>query len=275
VKRILVTAALAVAAAFALPPQERFTFAILGDRTGEAQDGVYEQLWNEAAAERPAFVVTTGDSIQGLHDEKAEAEWRAVQSIWRAHRRIPLYVAPGNHDIWSDVSERLFTKYAGHPPRYSFDYRQAHFTILDNSRADALSDADLAFLEKDLNAHAGAAVKFVVMHRPSWFLHVALGNSDFPLHRLAKQHRVQYVVAGHVHDLLRFELDGITYLSMPSSGGHLRLSKAYEAGWFFGRARVAVNGGAIDFAIVEAQAPHGEGRITKPADWGAAGLRRR
>ena len=274
-RRILLAAALALTATLALPQQERFAFAILGDRTGEAKDGVYEQLWNEAVAERPAFVVTTGDSIEGLKDDAAEAQWRAVQAIWNAHRGVPLYVAPGNHDIWSEVSERLFTKYAGHPVRHSFDYRQAHFTILDNSRSDALSDDDLAYLEKDLKAHAAAAVKFVVMHRPSWILHVALGNSDFALHQLAKQYGVQYVVAGHIHQLLRFDLDGITYLSMPSSGGHLRLSKAYDDGWFFGRAGVAVNGRAIDFAIDEAKAPHGQGRVTKPEDWGAAGLRRR
>ena len=34
--------------------QKSFRFAILGDRTGEAVSGVYEEAWREAAAERPA-----------------------------------------------------------------------------------------------------------------------------------------------------------------------------------------------------------------------------
>lgn len=271
----LAAAALAAAVALAWPADETFTFAILGDRAGDIQDGVYEQALREAAAEHPAFILTTGDSIEGADDAKADAEWRQVQSIWNARRAVPLYVAPGNHDIWSAASERLYQKYTGHPPHYSFDHAQAHFTILDNSRSDELSADQLAFAESDLKAHSAAAVKFLLMHRPSWIISVALANHDFPLHRLARQYGVQYVVAGHIHQMLRFELDGINYISMPSSGGHLRLSKAYEDGWFFGHAKVGITGSAIDFAVEETKAPHGQGRVSKPSDWGATGLRKR
>jgi 3',5'-cyclic-AMP phosphodiesterase len=274
-RRVILAAAVAIAAAVSWPAQERLTFAVLGDRTGDAQDAVYEQVLKEAVAERPAFILTTGDSIEGGHDQTAEAQWRAVQATWKGRREIPLYVAAGNHDIWSDASEKLFRQYTGRAPRYSFDSGGAHVTVLDNSRADELSADDLAFLESDLKAHAAAQVKFIAMHRPSWILSVALGNSDFPLHRIAKEHGVRWVIAGHVHQILRFDLDGITYLSMPSAGGHLRLSKQYEDGWFFGHARVTVTGREVELAMQEAKTPHGQGRVTHPADWGAAGLRTR
>jgi hypothetical protein len=42
---------------------DSFRFVILGDRTGETQPSVYERVWQEAAAEDPAFVVSVGDSI--------------------------------------------------------------------------------------------------------------------------------------------------------------------------------------------------------------------
>src|ERR1700693_5335380 len=58
-----------------------FQFVILGDRTGEARPGVYEQAWRELAVQTPAFVVSTGDSIQGGSDPDAEAEWRQWQKI--------------------------------------------------------------------------------------------------------------------------------------------------------------------------------------------------
>ncbi|MGA3018117.1 MAG: metallophosphoesterase [Bryobacteraceae bacterium] len=254
------------------PAPDSFCFAILGDRTGEAQPGVYEQVWKEVAAESPAFVVSVGDTIEGMNDETAETEWRQVGRILELYRRLPLYLAPGNHDIWSTASERLFRQYSAHALHYSFDYGQAHFTILDNSRSEELPAEELAFLEADLKAHAGQPLKIIVSHRPSWLLNVALQNPNFALHQLARRYGVQYVVAGHVHQMLRLELEGVTYVSMPSSGGHLRLSGVYQDGWFFGHALVQVHAGSIDFQIGEVGRPRGEGRITKLTDWGMAGL---
>src|ERR1019366_10515285 len=74
------------------PPPDSFRFAILGDRTGEAQPGVYEQVWKEVAAENPAFVASVGDTIQGMNDASAEVEWREIGHMLRPFRRYPLYL---------------------------------------------------------------------------------------------------------------------------------------------------------------------------------------
>jgi hypothetical protein len=65
------------------------------------------------------------------------------------------------------------------------------------------------------------------------------------------------------------------YLSMASSGGHLREDKSYERGWFFQHTLVQVRGTKVNFEIKELQQPFGKGRVTVPGDWGAAGLIRR
>jgi hypothetical protein len=52
----------------------------------------------------------------------------------------------------------------------------------------------------------------------------------------------------------------------------LRLSQAYDQGWFFGHGLVEVHGKTADFQIEELPAPHGQGRVTKLSDWGMAGL---
>jgi Icc protein len=268
-RRISCLICLLAACAAAADP---FRFVILGDRTGEAQPGVYERVWKLAATERPAFAIATGDSIEGGKDATAEAEWRGVRSVWEQYAKIPLYLTAGNHDIWpgSVLSEQLYRKYSGRAVHYSFDYGDVHITVLDNSRTEEISAEELRYLESDLKAHAGAAVKMVFSHRPSWIVKVALMNTDFPLHALAKRYGVRYVVAGHLHQLVRVELDGVTYLSMPSSGGHLRLSKAYEDGWFFGYARVGVDGAAVALEFKEIS-----GRTTSERDWGPAGLIKR
>jgi len=268
--RILRTlSALSAAALLALwaAPGDSFRFVLLGDRTGEAQPGVYERVWQQAAAENPAFVVSVGDTIQGLDDATADGEWQQVLASIRPYARIPLYLAPGNHDIWSPLSEKLFRQHAGHPPHYSFDYAQAHFTVLDNSRSDELPSAELQFLESDLEAHRGQPLKFIVSHRPFWLLNAMLANPDFALHQLAKKYGARFVIAGHIHQMLHAELEGISYVSMPSAGGHLRLSGRYEDGWFFGYTLVEVRGNDVRFAIKET-----EGRITSLKDWGPVGL---
>ena len=98
----------------ATPQLESFRFVILGDRTGEARPGVYEQVWQEAAAEDPAFVVTVGDTIEGMNDATAQTEWQDLERILEPYGSYPLYFTPGNHDIWSAASEQEFRQYAGH-----------------------------------------------------------------------------------------------------------------------------------------------------------------
>jgi len=251
---------------------ESFRFEILGDRTGEVQPGVYEEAWREAAADHPAFVLTVGDSIQGGNDSTARAEWTALQQILKPWRLFPLYLTPGNHDIWSEQSEALFREFAHHAPHYSFDYKQAHFTILDNSRSDQLSAGELTFLEQDLQAHASQPVKFIVSHRPFWLFDAMMQNPDSAIQRLAKKYGVGFVVAGHLHEMFRSEVEGVTYVCLASSGGHLRASKKYEDGWLFEHTRVEVSGTNVHFEIHELQAPYGQRRVSGLSDWGVAGL---
>lgn len=256
---------------------DSFRLVILGDRTGEAQPGVYERVWQAAAAEDPAFVVSVGDSIQGLNDSTAENEWRQFERILTPYRRFPLFLAPGNHDIWSAPSEASVSKVRGAsaaPSRlahYSFDYSQAHFTILDNSRSDSLTREEVQFLQQDLEAHKDQPVKFIVSHRPSWLVDAMFQNPRSRLHRLAKQYGVQYAIAGHLHQMLDIDLEGVKYLSMASAGGHLRGTQQYRDGWFFGYALVGVRGKAVDFHIKELMPPQGQGRVTEPKDWLKAG----
>jgi Icc protein len=261
----------------AAPQNVSFQFVIVGDRTGETEPGVYERVWQEAAAEDPAFVLSVGDSIQGLNDATAETEWRQFEQILAPYRGFPLFLTAGNHDIWSARSETLFLKHAAHLPQphhlahYSFDYAQAHFTILDNSRSDSLSPEELQFLQRDLEAHKDKPAKFIVSHRPSWLVDAMFQNPRFGLHELAKQYGIHYVIAGHLHQMLDVDLEGVNYLSMASAGGHLRGTEQYRDGWFFGYALVDVRGQTVDLHIKELKPPFGQGRVTELRDWRKAG----
>jgi hypothetical protein len=119
-------------------PANDFHFSILGDRTGSAAPEIYGRIWREIDMLGPAFVINVGDTIQGGRDERAESDWQQVLPALERYRRYPLFLVPGNHDIWSEHSRRLFEKYAGRKVPYSFDYQNAHFVVLDNSQTTTL-----------------------------------------------------------------------------------------------------------------------------------------
>ena len=247
----------------------RFRFAIFGDRTGGAIVGVFPQIVKEVRAANPDFAINVGDLIEGNHDDRAAAEWAALRPEFAPLTGIPFYHVAGNHDIWSDASRALFERHTGRPATYSFDHGQAHFTVLDNSGSFQLPGDQLAFLERDLQAHAAAKLKFVLFHQPSWLVPVALGNSEYALHKLALRYKVSAVISGHVHQYKRMELDGIVYVMAPSSGGHMHGSGNsqeghWSDGWFLGWMEIVVDGLGWRLRVHEAGPPHGRSRLLEP-----------
>src|SRR5258707_4954731 len=101
-----------------------FRFAILGDRTGRAAPGVYESVWREVDALHPALVINVGDTIEGGDDARAEQQWLALRPLW--DRAYSVYFTPGNHDVFSEASRRIYEQQTKRPVHYSFDYQQAH-----------------------------------------------------------------------------------------------------------------------------------------------------
>jgi 3',5'-cyclic AMP phosphodiesterase CpdA len=224
-----------------------FHFCILGDRTGDAQAGVYERVWRDIDSLHPDFVINVGDTIQGGNDATADAEWAALRPWWERYK-YPQYFTPGNHDIWSAESRKIYEKETGRPAHYGFDFGNAHFTVLDNSQTEDLSSEEMEFLARDLAAHKDRDPKFVLFHKPFWLIPVKFQSSQFPFHQLAKKYGVRFVISGHGHQYLRLFEDGIVYLEAGSSGGKLK-GAGFEQGWFFGEIYVGVMGGKVDMSV--------------------------
>jgi len=251
-RRSLLTAAIAIFALTAAdPPPNDFRFSILGDRTGDAQPGIYERVWSELDALHPDFVINVGDTIQGGDDATAASEWNALRPLWDRYR-YPIYFTPGNHDIWSPASRKIYEQKTGHPAFYSFNYQNAHVTVLDNSEASDLSlildDPQMQFLARDLAQNQARDPKFVFFHKPFWLIPVKFQSSQFPFHQLISKYGVRFVVSGHGHQYVRAEQDGIVYLEAPSSGGKLK-GKGAAQGWFFGQVLVTVKGTKVDMTV--------------------------
>jgi 3',5'-cyclic AMP phosphodiesterase CpdA len=234
-------------------------FAVLGDRTGNAVPGVYEQVCKEIAVHHPDFVINVGDTIEGMSDASAAAQWKEIRQVWKDFGDIPFYLVPGNHDIWSAASERIWKEQTGRSPQYSFDFRGIHVTVLDNSRTEDLGAEQMRFLESDLAAHAPQQPKLVFFHKPFWLLPIKFQNGNFALHQMARKYGVGFVISGHAHEFDRSEFQGVEYVMVGSSGGslsHGRGSTPSEKGLdgsYFGYAWVHVEGSSaqLEFRRVD------------------------
>jgi predicted phosphodiesterase len=270
--RPLVLLILAVCARAQAPgPANDFRFSIVGDRTGSAVPGVYEQVWSEIDRLHPAFVINVGDTIQGVDDETAENQWRTIRAFLARYRQYPFYYVAGNHDIWSAFSRKVFERETGRPASYSFNYRDAHFVVLDNSGSLDLGLDQLQFLEEDLKANRQRHPKFVFFHQSFWLLFLKFQSGEFPLHRLALEYGVDYVITGHGHFFARIVRDGVAYMQMGSSGA--KITPEFAQGVFYQHASVQVRGAGARIRIKELDAPFGKGRSFAAEDWDGNGPR--
>ena len=238
-----------------------FRMVILSDRTGGHTEGVYPAIIDEINLLRPDIVVTVGDQIEGYTDdmEAVSAEWDTVLAFL-GELEAPWFLLAGNHDIWSDESDSLYTLKTGFATYYSFDHESTHFVILDNSRLESWSDISaeqLTWLTEDLETHRASARIFVFYHKPFWAASTANGNPD-AVHDLFVEYGVDAVFTGHYHHYFAGEYDGIPYSSIGSSGGHMYRadSEPVARGEFFQFAWATVGDGGHDLAIIHAGSVH-------------------
>jgi Icc protein len=252
-------------------PRNDFRFSIMGDRTGGATPEIYGRVWREIDLLHPDFVINVGDTIEGHDEARAEAQWQELRPLWERYKHYPLYFTPGNHDIWSDESRALYQQQTGRLTCYSFNYQDAHFTVLDNSRTQDLSEDQIRFLREDLKANKDRQPKFIFFHKPYWLLFLKLGSGEFPLHQLAKQYGIGYVISGHGHQFVRMARDGVVYMEVGSSGGSiqrgLRRGEGFSQGWFYHHVWGRVTGSKVEFTVKEIDGPSGKGRMFRAEEW--------
>jgi hypothetical protein len=102
------------------------------------KDGV---LLQEIAAlsPRPAFVINTGDVVE----EGTPAEFAVYCKTLAANLSgstpvLPVYAAPGNHDVrWNPQGKEGYVKGTGQPRYQSWTHENVHFILLDSNRGFA------------------------------------------------------------------------------------------------------------------------------------------
>lgn len=227
--------------------QDALTFAVFGDcRPGsDHYSTVLRKLAADMATQHPAFLLGTGDYIQGASDEaRLRWQWQGFFigiAPLQALGQIPVALAPGNHDIGgSKTHQRIFEEYFD-GRYYSFNRGSYHIVLLDTEEPGLegrIAGKQLEWLQRDLATSRSAALTFVALHRPLYPVGVHRGDSldsrpaeRDALHRLFVQEGVDCVFAGHEHLFNRQRKDGIDYVITAGAGAPL-YAEASRGGFY-------------------------------------------
>lgn len=106
-------------------------FAVIGDRTGLARPGVFEQAVQQADWLQPEFVINVGDLVEGYTSDAAvlAREWGEIEAAI-GKMTVPFFYVAGNHDLGNQAMLDLWRQKRGEP-YYHFTYKNALFLVLD------------------------------------------------------------------------------------------------------------------------------------------------
>lgn len=235
-------------------------FVVWGD-TQFSRPDVFERAVHETEMLRPNFVIQVGDLIQGytMDEEKAREEWRRYKAQIEP-LTAPFYPVPGNHDVVTDETEKVYGEVWGQDRYYySFDKENAHFVVLDSwwrDEDDRIAAWQRDWLAQDLEQWAQTRTEsdpghvFVFTHSPLWrYAQAHPGREDWnAVHEILRKYPTRLVIGGHTHEHVLEERDGIKYLVMNTSGG-MGGTEA-RGGYLWSLLHVSVLGDDVRYAVI-------------------------
>ncbi len=100
---------------------------------GGARPGVFPKALEMVNLLQPEFVVNAGDLIEGYSEDEEQfrAWWQEVDE-WLEQLEMPFFFVPGNHDLNSDASIKLWReRYGSERGYYHFVYKNVLFLMVN------------------------------------------------------------------------------------------------------------------------------------------------
>jgi hypothetical protein len=110
-----------------------FQFAVLTDNAGGARPGVFPKAVEMVNWLHPEFVVCVGDLIEGYSEDEDEtrAMWKEVDEYLEP-LEMPFFFLPGNHDLNSDATIKLWReRFGSERGYYHFIYKDVLFMMVN------------------------------------------------------------------------------------------------------------------------------------------------
>jgi 3',5'-cyclic AMP phosphodiesterase CpdA len=203
-----------------------FKFVVYGDT--RTRHDMHRRVIEAVQKAEPDFIVHTGDLVA---DGSDTTHWPFFFSIERELlRKAAFFPSLGNHER---NNPQFYDFFQVRTPYYSFDWGQAHFTILNSDLGNAALSRSAReqfwteqtrWLEQDLERSQKAAFRFVAMHHPP-FTAVKRrqgGNREVQaLVPIFEKYRATVVFGGHDHNYQHHFKDGVRYVVTGGGGAPL------------------------------------------------------
>lgn len=198
----------------------QFQFAIVSDNAGGPRQGIFAEAVRKLNLLQPEFVIGVGDFIEGYEDirEDIELQWdRFMEDL--EPLEMPFFFLPGNHDngrpLWADVYRSRFgVEY------YHFVYKNVLFLCLSTNdgpeNGTGIGEAQIEYFRKVIADHPDVRWTLVFQHKPLWNDKDAKG---WPEIEAILKGRKCSVFAGHTHHYLSQMRDGISFVTLATTGG--------------------------------------------------------
>ena len=118
---------------------EEFQFAIVSDNAGGGRPGVFHKAVEMVNLLQPEFVACLGDLVEGYNDASGQPADEEVYRAWwqeidesLAQLDMPFFFLPGNHDLNSPASVKVWReRHGGSRAYYHFIYKNVLFLMVN------------------------------------------------------------------------------------------------------------------------------------------------
>ncbi len=246
-KSVLIAFYLCFVLAFAYSARPKaFTVIILTDtqmgfisknENCDAEIVLYNQAVDFINRIKPAFVVITGDFVNRRTDTTQIRHFKAITA--RIHRKIPVYLIPGNHDMGQlptpESIDFYFKQYKN--DRFEFTYRNVQFIGLNSCYINSGLEQEAKqynWLKAKLSVHPKQTRKIVFTHHPFFIKSIDEPNS---YSNIAQPGRADYmqlflekgvvaVFSGHYHNNAESSFEGVQMITSSAIGKQLGQAKS-------------------------------------------------
>lgn len=201
---------------------DNFKFMVFGESRGG--ENVFKRILGDINYRKPAFVVSCGDMVENASSGAYKDFIKDIGTV-----TVPFLTVPGSSEV-GEGDRHLYEDNFG-ATYYSFDYKKAHFIILDNGDG-RITEEQFLWLENDLMQNK-AVNTFIFMHLPPFDprpgrpqpMKVAVQNQR--LSSLFGKYHVSMVFTSGIHSYFKEEIKGVTYIVTGGGGSELASTDSF------------------------------------------------